>query len=52
MHTFKCFPTLIHEVKMNIGSHDKTNMRTYIERDGRNDDLHTMSYFKSLSSIF
>ena len=50
MHTFKCFPTLIHEVKMNIGSHDKTNMRTYIERDGRNDDLHTMSYFKSLSS--
>ena len=50
MHTFKCFPTLIHEVKMNIGSYDKTNMRGYIELDGRNDDLHTMSYFKSLSS--
>tara|TARA_Y100000114_G_scaffold130823_1_gene128780 strand:- start:337 stop:921 length:585 start_codon:yes stop_codon:yes gene_type:complete len=48
--THECFPTLIHEVKMNIGSHDKTNMRTYIERDGRSDDLHTMSYFKSLSS--
>ena len=48
--THECFPTLIHEVKMNIGSHDKTNMRAYIERDGRSDDLHTLSYFKSLSS--
>ncbi len=48
--THECFPTLIHEVKMDIGSYDKTNMRGYIELDGRNDDLHTMSYFKSLSS--
>ena len=34
---------------MDIGSYDKTNMRGYIELAGRNDDLHTMSYFNSLA---
>ena len=48
--TYKCFPTSIHEVKLNIETHDKTNMLAYIKNDGRDDDLHTMSYFKSLAN--
>ena len=48
--TYKCFPTSIHEVKLNIETHDKTNMLTYIKNDGRDDDLHTMSYFKPLAN--
>tara|TARA_B100000427_G_scaffold317661_1_gene313979 strand:+ start:969 stop:1535 length:567 start_codon:yes stop_codon:yes gene_type:complete len=47
--TYKCFPTSIHEVKLNIETHDKTNMLTYIKNNGKDDDLHTMSYFKSLA---
>ena len=47
--TYKCFPTSIHEVKLNIETHDKTNMLTYIKNNGKDDDLHTMSYFKSLT---
>ena len=47
--TYKCFPTTIHEVKLNIETHDKTNMLTYIKNNGKDDDLHIMSYFKSLA---
>ena len=52
--TYECFPTLIHEVKMDIETYDKINMKMYVQRnyitDGSiNDDLHTMSYFKPLS---
>jgi len=46
--TYKCFPTSINEVKLNIETYDKKNMITYIKQGGGNDDLHTMSYFKSL----
>ena len=48
--TYKCFPTSIHEVKLNIETHDRTNMLTYIKRDEEDDNLHTMSYFKSLTN--
>ena len=47
--TYKCFPTSIHEVKLNIETHDKTNMLVYIKKGGQDDNLHTMSYFKSLA---
>ena len=47
--TYKCFPTSIHEVKLNIETHDRKNMLIYIKRGGQDDNLHTMSYFKSLT---
>ena len=28
--TYKCFPTSIHEVKLNIETHDRKNMLIYI----------------------
>lgn len=46
--TYKCFPTSIHEVKMNINSHDRMLMRSYIESGVKDDTLHTLSYFKLL----
>ena len=46
---YKCFPTSIHEVKLNIETHDRTNMLIYIKGDGKDDNLHTMSYFKPLA---
>jgi hypothetical protein len=48
--TYKCFPTSIHEVKLNIETHDRTNMLVYIKKGGQDDNLHTMSYFKSLTN--
>ena len=48
--TYKCFPTLIHEAKLDIETHEKINMLTYIKNNGKDDDLHTMSYFKSLAN--
>ena len=47
--TYKCFPTSIHEVKLNIETHDRTDMLVYIKGGGQDDNLHTMSYFKSLT---
>ena len=46
--TYKCFPTSIHEVKMNINNHDQMLMRSYIESGVKDDTLHTLSYFKPL----
>jgi uncharacterized protein (TIGR02466 family) len=48
--TYKCFPTSIHEVKLNIETHDRTNMLVYIKKGGQDDNLHTMSYFKPLAN--
>ena len=48
--TYKCFPTSIHEVKLNIETNDKTHMLTYIKNNGKDDDLHIMSYFKPLAN--
>lgn len=48
--TYKCFPTSIHEVKLNIETHDRTNMLVYIKKGGQDDNLHTMSYFKPLTN--
>ena len=48
--TWKCFPTSIHEVKMNISDHDQMQMRSYIERGVKDDTLHTISYFRPLAN--
>jgi hypothetical protein len=47
--TYKCFPTSIHEVKMDISTFDQKNMLIYIKNGTKDDDLHTMSYFRPLS---
>jgi len=47
--TYKCFPTSIHEVKLNIDSLDKKQMLQYVQLKGKDDDLHRMSYFRSLT---
>ena len=39
--TYKCFPTSIHEVKLNIETNDKTHMVAYIKNKGKEEDLHT-----------
>ena len=49
--TWKCFPTSIHQIKMNISNHDQMQMRSYVERGVKDDTLHTISYFKSLTKI-
>lgn len=47
--TYKCFPTSIHEVKMNLGDHDIKQMYKYLIQGGiKDDELHTISYFNSL----
>ena len=48
--TWKCFPTSIHEVKMNISDHDQMQMRSYVERGVKDDTLHTLSYFRPLAN--
>ena len=50
MRTFKCFPTSIHEVKLNIDSLDKKQMLQYVQLNSKDDDLHMMSYFKPLAN--
>lgn len=45
--TYKCFPTSIHEVKMDIIKFDRKNMIVCIEK-GDDDELHKISYFKPL----
>ena len=47
--TYKCFPTSIHEVKMDISTFDQKNMLIYIKNGTKDDDLHTMSYFRPLA---
>jgi uncharacterized protein (TIGR02466 family) len=47
--TYRCFPTSIHEVKLNIDSLDKKQMLQYVQLKGKDDDLHRMSYFRSLT---
>ncbi len=49
--TWKCFPTSIHQVKMNISNHDQMQMRSYVERGIKDDTLHMISYFRSLTDI-
>ena len=49
MRTFKCFPTSIHEVKLNIDYLDKKQMLQYVQLKGKDDDLHRMSFFRSLA---
>jgi len=45
--TYKCFPTSIHEVKMDIIKFDRKNMIACLEK-GSDDELHRISYFKPL----
>ena len=47
--TYKCFPTSIHEVKMNISNHDQMLMKSYVETGIKDDTLHTLSYFNPLT---
>ena len=55
--THMCFPTNIHEIKMNINKNDRKNMTSYMSvksitgnfSNGAEDDLHTISTFKSLA---
>ena len=55
--THMCFPTNIHEIKMNINKNDIKNMTSYMSvksingkfSNGAEDDLHTISTFKSLA---
>ena len=47
--TYRCFPTSIHEVKLNIDSLDKKQMLEYVQLQDEDDDLHRMSYFRSLA---
>ena len=49
--TFKCFPTSIHQVKMNISNHDQMLMESYIEKGTKDDTLHTLSYFRPLADV-
>ena len=49
MRTFKCFPTSIHEVKLNIDSLDKKQMLIYVQLKGKDDDLHRISFFRPLA---
>ena len=48
--THRCFPTSIHEVKLNIDSLDKKQMLQYVQLNSKDDDLHMMSYFKPLAN--
>ena len=48
--THRCFPTSIHEVKLNIDSLDKKQMLQYVQLNSKDDDLHIMSYFKPLAN--
>ena len=50
MRTFKCFPTSIHEVKLNIDSLDKKQMLIYVQLKGKDDDLHRISFFRPLAN--
>ena len=47
--TYKCFPTSIHEVKLNIDSLDKKQMLIYVQLKGKDDDLHRISFFRPLA---
>ncbi len=47
--TYKCFPTSIHEVKLNIDYLDKKQMLQYVQLKGKDDDLHRMSFFRPLA---
>ena len=47
--TYRCFPTSIHEVKLNIDSLNKKQMLEYVQLQDEDDDLHRMSYFRSLA---
>ena len=48
--TYKCFPTSIHEVKLNIDSLDKKQMLQYVQLNSKDDDLHCMSFFRPLAN--
>ena len=48
--THRCFPTSIHEVKLNIDSLDKKQMLQYVQLNSKDYDLHMMSYFKPLAN--
>ena len=48
--THRCFPTSIHEVKLNIDYLDKKQMLQYVQLNSKDDDLHMMSYFKPLAN--
>ena len=47
--THRCFPTSIHEVKLNIDSLDKKQMLIYVQLKGKDDDLHRISFFRPLA---
>ena len=54
--TWKCFPTSVHEAKMNISDHDQMMMRSYVQKvnqthykKAKDDTLHKISYFRPLS---
>ncbi len=47
--THRCFPTSIHEVKLNIDYLDKKQMLLYVKHKGKDDDLHCMSFFRPLA---
>ncbi len=55
--THMCFPTNIHEIKMNMNKNDRKNMTSYMSMksiagkfsNGAEDDLHTTSIFKPLA---
>ncbi len=48
--THRCFPTSIHEVKLNIDSLDKKQMLIYVQLKGKDDDLHRISFFRPLAN--
>ena len=54
--TWKCFPTSVHEAKMNISDHDQMMMRSYVQKVNqthykkvKDDTLHKISYFRPLT---
>jgi hypothetical protein len=44
--TYKCFPTSIHEVKMDIDRIDQKNMLIHVKNGSKDDELHNTSFFR------
>ena len=47
--TYKCFPTSIHEVKMDIDRIDQKNMLIHVKNGSKDDELHNTSFFRPLA---
>ena len=47
--TYKCFPTSIHEVKMDIDRIDQKNMLIHVKNGSKDDELHNTSFFRALA---